>query len=444
MRERRHKVNVKNPHAFQDKKVRCCMHVAQPRQKSGAYTASCLQAYSSLRLKLMAWCCLQNPVVVKGCNCLRSRCLKGYCECFAAARSCMRLCCCVSCANTFGTRTEAAANDAESTPVDTAAHAAPEATLPPVIFTELSRNRSRPARRAVSRQLEADDDNSAAPASARSGSAPPPSLKRTDSASREHLIGKRQGLDNLVAAAAAVEADKRSGAAVSAAGAASRQLQRPAWDRMLEQHAELQAGYEAPADRAAAPQPSGALQTLRLRRTSAQETGAIQPQVCYMLSAGVDLKASTHYTVQAGEIVDPAAHALLPGPSGRVASTDLPGHPVPSIAPDAANQWAGNQQPAGTEQQQDRSLLMHGSDGSHIRLRTLSAAEVEERSAAAQGLQSQVFIMLPRVQVPVKRRTRLKSFCSEHVCNQQKISSLLVSECRHQQVPSRWHTSLVR
>lgn len=35
----------------------------------------------------------------KGCNCTRSRCLKKYCECFAAGVSCSSSCKCVSCSN---------------------------------------------------------------------------------------------------------------------------------------------------------------------------------------------------------------------------------------------------------------------------------------------------------------------------------------------------------
>lgn len=40
-----------------------------------------------------------TALIPKTCRCQKSKCLKNYCDCFAAAQSCTENCCCVFCEN---------------------------------------------------------------------------------------------------------------------------------------------------------------------------------------------------------------------------------------------------------------------------------------------------------------------------------------------------------
>ncbi len=42
---------------------------------------------------------LQVDIMIKGCNCKKSRCLKKYCECHSNGRKCGPLCQCIECYN---------------------------------------------------------------------------------------------------------------------------------------------------------------------------------------------------------------------------------------------------------------------------------------------------------------------------------------------------------
>jgi Tesmin/TSO1-like CXC domain, cysteine-rich domain len=242
---------------------------------------------------------LQNPVVAKGCNCIRSRCLKGYCECFAAARSCVRLCSCVSCANVYGARPDQPGRDAACL------HPVPSAPVPAVKLTKLSQSKPKPgprsARQQSARSRLQDDTQSRDEAPLKQQG-----TQYEQAQARDGLLAKRQGLDSLVAAAAAVEGDECAPAApamhsITQVHPLAHQLCSPAWDCLLPA-APLQAWRDAAGLHPAGAGSTASAAVTHLRLALPEEEAQAQPRVCYLLPAGTLLDSRISYTVTSGTV----------------------------------------------------------------------------------------------------------------------------------------------
>lgn len=262
---------------------------------------------------------LQNPTLFKGCNCVKSRCIKAYCECYAAGRACAGICCCKDCANEHGVRP---AHPAVPVPdADLASLAAPLASLSQSASAAAAQPLAMPpplAPLAASRALVSTSTLVRAPhgttAAAESDgeSAAPAGLRRGPRTAATAALDKRQNLDDLIAAAEVVEASELPASALH-------QLLSPGWAHMRPGAAELHVQCDGPPQRPAAPPPpplptpwhaerAGLAQSApkRLRRATCDEAATAPPQTCFLLPAGTPVDNAMRYSV-APCGVDPAA-----------------------------------------------------------------------------------------------------------------------------------------
>ena len=178
---------------------------------------------------------MQNPLVAKGCKCTKSRCIKGYCECFSAGRGCLAICGCQDCANVLGKRPpmpeeadyfepELASGKASSakpprapSPPEVAA-AAPK---PPPMYNRRP-GRHRPRVVAAKRALSSS-----------------PTLDSSSSEVERMAAPRRHNLDDLIAATEAVEATGQRTPPLSPS-AQQRKLLSGSWEHLLPSVDELQ------------------------------------------------------------------------------------------------------------------------------------------------------------------------------------------------------------
>ena len=266
---------------------------------------------------------VQNPTVSKGCNCVKSRCIKAYCECYAAGRACAGICCCMDCANEHGVRPKQAAvqvPDADfcslAAPAACLSQGASVAAVQPLAVAPLAPNRrvaststvprlSRPSSRATS---ESDGESAAVV---------PAGLRHAPHAAATMPQEKRHNLDDLIAAAEVVEASEVPPGALQ-------QLLSPGWALPRPGAASMHVHCDAPAPQSQpalcapappmplpAPWPAGRSDLpqsapKRLRRATHSEADAAAPQTVFLLPAGTPVDSAMHYTVAPCD-VDPCA-----------------------------------------------------------------------------------------------------------------------------------------
>jgi hypothetical protein len=178
---------------------------------------------------------MQNPLVAKGCKCNKSRCIKGYCECFSAGRGCLAICGCQDCANVLGTRPPVHDTDFRSQETPRSCNqvlyqkfAKPPSPNGGSISGKASSSGRRPGR------------PRGRPSSKRALSISP--APDSSGSEEERAIPRRHNLDDLIAATEAVEAS--SSHAVPAAQ--HRNLLSGSWDHLLPDERELQFAPQGP------------------------------------------------------------------------------------------------------------------------------------------------------------------------------------------------------
>lgn len=238
---------------------------------------------------------MQNPVIVRGCNCLRSRCLKCYCECFAAARACLNICCCKDCENVYGIR-PVSSNAARAHPATLDLSGADDA--PPLKVDPFPKPSPRNPCPALHQQP---------PETSRADSQDTSAGQRGAAATATQLPAKRRGLDNLFAAVDAVEGDTH------AQKPRLWQPLSPTWDHLLP---------FKPSDTTttSARRVHQAAQPVHcLRRAATAEEAAMAPRTCYLLPAGTPLDNRAQYTVREYDVT---AEMLLGGTNALAAAKD--------------------------------------------------------------------------------------------------------------------------
>lgn len=180
---------------------------------------------------------MQNPLVAKGCKCTKSRCIKGYCECFSAGRGCLAICGCQDCANVLGKRppmpeeADYLAHEPVRVPTKAAAAKAARGPSPP----ELADAAPKPAptynRRPGRHRAHAVSVKRALSSS--------PTPDSSGSEVERMAAPRKHNLDDLIAATEAVEATGQQDVA-EPPPAQQRKLLSGSWEHLLPSVAELQ------------------------------------------------------------------------------------------------------------------------------------------------------------------------------------------------------------
>jgi Tesmin/TSO1-like CXC domain, cysteine-rich domain len=226
--------------------------------------------------------------VAKGCKCTKSRCIKGYCECFSAGRGCTELCGCADCANELGIRPPLPGEPENSQKRGRA--------LSQVTFTKLHEPGT--AHDGEFRVLQ----HSHGPRNVRRKTGRPrgrPAVKRNTcmsppQSSAAGCIAPRNLLDDLIAATDAVEAGEMPAQpSATPTRHADRKLLSGDWADLLPSQAELQRLQQFAAARA-------------IDGSSGCVSGSRLPQACFLLPAGTPVDARTRYVVTPCRVGAPA------------------------------------------------------------------------------------------------------------------------------------------
>ena len=277
---------------------------------------------------------MQNPLVAKGCKCTKSRCVKGYCECFAAGRGCLAICCCTDCANVLGVRPRVSDEELASltqqdvaklsqgqpklafkrspeadlpvpvpvpvpapVPASEPTKTDSEATIKPAVSARKLTGRQRAVRAAaasVARRSRAMQDASESLGPYNSSESDDGGVVPAPPAPRRH------GLDELIAATEAVAAHVPAQAAHVATDPKhpERNLLSGAWDDLLPSSTHLRGKRSASAAARSSPAtPADGSAAHFLRRAVPAEAAAGPPQTCFLLPAGTQIDMHARYVV---------------------------------------------------------------------------------------------------------------------------------------------------